>query len=104
MPEKDHISPVNLEMCFTVHNNSFDCPSTTSKCNFTCFPDKSAQDCLYGTTQFWIFVLLMSLGTIAFNVANSVSDAICFDVLGKNVCLGIMRNLMKTQQKKILIY
>lgn len=38
----------------------------------------------YETSTFWVFVLLMSLGTINFNVGNCVSDAICFDVLGEN--------------------
>lgn len=38
----------------------------------------------YNSTTFWMFVLLMSLGTINFNVGNCVSDAICFDVLGEN--------------------
>lgn len=33
------------------------------------------------TSTFWTFVILMSLGTIGFNVANCVSDAVCFDVL-----------------------
>lgn len=36
------------------------------------------------STTFWMFVLLMSLGTINFNVGNCVSDAICFDVLGES--------------------
>lgn len=36
------------------------------------------------TSTFWTFVILMSLGTIGFNVANCVSDAICFDVLDNN--------------------
>lgn len=31
---------------------------------------------------FWSFILLMCIGTIGFNVANSVSDATCFDMLG----------------------
>lgn len=37
---------------------------------------------VYGSATFWSFVVLMSLGTINFNVGNCVSDAICFDVLG----------------------
>lgn len=39
--------------------------------------------CLYTSITFWGFVLLMSLGNIGFNVSNCISDAICFDVLGK---------------------
>lgn len=42
------------------------------------------EDCLYRSFRFWAFVLLMSMGSIGFNVANSISDAICFDVLGKS--------------------
>lgn len=38
---------------------------------------------MLSSLSFWIFVLLMSVGTIAFNVVNSVSDAICFDVIGE---------------------
>lgn len=51
-------------------------------CNVTCdnFEDNY---CLYTSITFWGFVLLMSLGNIGFNVSNSISDAICFDVLGK---------------------
>lgn len=44
-------------------------------------PSPSSEGSIYNST-FWIFVLLLSLGTINFNVGNCVSDAICFDVLG----------------------
>ena len=44
--------------------------------------DKS--DCINGTLTFWLFVILLSLGTICFNITNCISDAICFDVLGEN--------------------
>lgn len=37
----------------------------------------------YMTGTFWTFVVLMCLGTVAFNVANCIGDAVCFDVLGK---------------------
>lgn len=51
-------------------------------CNVTCdnFEDNY---CIYTSITFWGFVLLMSLGNIGFNVSNCISDAICFDVLGK---------------------
>ncbi|XP_044737446.1 major facilitator superfamily domain-containing protein 6 [Chrysoperla carnea] len=52
-------------------------------CNFIC-EQINEVDCLYGTPTFWGFVILMAIGTIGFNVANCVSDAICFDVLGEN--------------------
>lgn len=38
---------------------------------------------LLTSSTFWVFVILMCLGTIGFNVTNSISDAICFDVLGE---------------------
>ncbi|XP_037877258.1 major facilitator superfamily domain-containing protein 6 isoform X2 [Bombyx mori] len=37
---------------------------------------------VYVSLTFWAFVVLMSLGTVAFNVANCIGDAVCFDVLG----------------------
>ncbi|KOC59868.1 Major facilitator superfamily domain-containing protein 6-B, partial [Habropoda laboriosa] len=54
----------------------------SSNCNVTCdnFENKH---CLYTSVTFWGFVFLMSLGNIGFNVGNSISDAICFDILGK---------------------
>nr|CAD7430208.1 unnamed protein product [Timema monikensis] len=69
------------------------CGTEVQLCDLTCWPDKSnaGKDCLYGTPAFWGFVLLMSLGTIGFNVANSVSDAICFDVLGSGGEMGYGR-------------
>lgn len=58
-------------------------------CNLTydlqCEEDTEAVTaCIYKTGNFWAFVLLMSIGTIGFNVVNSISDAICFDVIGKS--------------------
>ncbi|XP_038221064.1 major facilitator superfamily domain-containing protein 6 [Zerene cesonia] len=38
----------------------------------------------YVTATFWAFVVLMCVGTVAFNVANCIGDAVCFDVLGPN--------------------
>ncbi|XP_068625966.1 major facilitator superfamily domain-containing protein 6 [Battus philenor] len=37
---------------------------------------------VYMTGVFWVFVVLMCVGTVAFNVANCIGDAVCFDVLG----------------------
>lgn len=45
--------------------------------------EKSAEGSFYMTGPFWAFVVLMCLGTVAFNVANCIGDAVCFDVLGK---------------------
>lgn len=47
-------------------------------------PAAISENHVYQSTTFWMFVVLMSLGTINFNVGNCVSDAICFDVLGEN--------------------
>lgn len=49
-------------------------------------------NCLYESLTFWIFIVLMCFGTIGFNVANCVSDATCFDVLGdKTMKYGAQR-------------
>ncbi|XP_028164395.1 major facilitator superfamily domain-containing protein 6 [Ostrinia furnacalis] len=44
--------------------------------------EKSDDGSFYMTASFWAFVVLMCLGTVAFNVANCIGDAVCFDVLG----------------------
>jgi hypothetical protein len=44
--------------------------------------DNEASICFYKSFTFWMFVLLTYFGIIGFNVGNSISDAICFDVLG----------------------
>ncbi|CAH0599540.1 unnamed protein product [Chrysodeixis includens] len=41
-----------------------------------------SSDSFYMTGTFWGFVILMCIGTVAFNVANCIGDAVCFDVLG----------------------
>lgn len=46
--------------------------------------DAEASVCFYKTWVFWSFVVLTYLGIIGFNVGNSISDAICFDVLGED--------------------
>lgn len=45
--------------------------------------DIDKPNCLKPAT-FWTFVILMCLGTIGFNVANCISDAVCFDMLGES--------------------
>lgn len=50
----------------------------------SCVADENVKpDCLYKTGTFVSFVILMCIGTIGFNVTNCISDAICFDMLGK---------------------
>lgn len=39
-------------------------------------------DCFYQSFSFWMFVVLVFCGMIAFNVSYCLSDAICFDILG----------------------
>ncbi|XP_076242063.1 major facilitator superfamily domain-containing protein 6 [Calliopsis andreniformis] len=75
--------------CLLDKNATSYCSNNTS-CNVTCdnFEDKY---CLYTSATFWIFVFLMSLGNIGFNVCNSISDAICFDVLGEGGQMGYGR-------------
>lgn len=71
--------------CLLNINETSMCKENITKnynCNVTCdnFEDNH---CLYTSITFLGFVLLMSLGNIGFNVSNCLSDAICFDVLGK---------------------
>ncbi|XP_076677986.1 major facilitator superfamily domain-containing protein 6 [Andrena cerasifolii] len=64
--------------------------SGNSTCNIGCddFEDKH---CLYASSTFWGFIFLMALGNIGFNVSNSISDAICFDILGEGGQMGYGR-------------
>lgn len=50
--------------------------------NSTLSADEKKNDNFYMTAAFWAFVILMCVGTVAFNVANCIGDAVCFDVLG----------------------
>ncbi|KAJ8983003.1 hypothetical protein NQ317_014299 [Molorchus minor] len=67
--------------------------NTTLSCDINCKEDieNDSNGCLYKSFTFWSFILLMSLGTIGFNVANSISDAICFDVIGEEYDYGKQR-------------
>lgn len=82
-----NITNATVIPCAVGNASSFTCnPSDNhSQCELSCVLHETERekDCLYGTPAFAGFVLLMSLGTIGFNVANSISDAICFDVLGE---------------------
>lgn len=70
--------------------------SNNTNCNVICdnFDDNH---CLYTSVTFWGFVLLMSLGNIGFNVSNCISDAICFDVLGKKLYI-LQRQKYETEK------
>lgn len=56
--------------------------TTDNICDFNCYFNESDAP-MYTSTTFWSFVILLCLGTIGFNVTNCISDAVCFDVLGK---------------------
>ncbi|XP_050312924.1 major facilitator superfamily domain-containing protein 6 [Anthonomus grandis grandis] len=60
-------------------------------CPVKCMENLDADSALYHSIAFWSFLILMSVGTIAFNVANSISDAICFDVIGEEYDYGKQR-------------
>lgn len=47
------------------------------------FKEENGGKSFYVSSTFWGYVVLMCVGTVAFNVANCISDAICFNVLGK---------------------
>ncbi|KAF9416634.1 hypothetical protein HW555_006064 [Spodoptera exigua] len=55
--------------------------------NITSNTDEKKSDNFYMTAAFWAFVILMCVGTVAFNVANCIGDAVCFDVLGPGTIL-----------------
>lgn len=55
---------------------------TQLECHVT--GDSEAPSCFYKSFTFWAFVFLTYVGTIGFNVGNSISDAVCFDVLGRD--------------------
>lgn len=63
-------------------------------CESTCIieEDINPTTCIYWTPSFWLFSVLMCVGTIGYNVANCVSDATCFDMLGdKTMKYGTQR-------------
>lgn len=68
--------------CLLNINTTSLCPQSIN-CDVLCdnFEDNH---CLYTSITFWGFILLMCFGNIGFNVSNCISDAICFDVLGKS--------------------
>lgn len=49
-------------------------------CNVTC--DNFENQCVYTSMTFWSFVLLWFLGEINFYASMSISDSICFHILG----------------------
>lgn len=70
-------------MCFKDLENTTSSLVINSYIDCTTSEDIEADTCFYKTWTFWCFIFLTYVGTIAFNVGNSISDAICFDVLGE---------------------
>lgn len=54
---------------------------TNYNCNVTCDSFNDGQ-CQYTSVTFWTFALLMCLGDIGFYSFISLSDAVCFVILG----------------------
>lgn len=74
-------SSLQLHVCV---DESFSLTNNVTLFNGTCdFQTPIRSQCLYTSSAFWLFVILMCAGTIGFNVTNSISDAICFDMLGE---------------------
>ncbi|XP_044257870.1 major facilitator superfamily domain-containing protein 6-A-like [Tribolium madens] len=61
-------------------------------CDFICTGDSNlSKQRSYELFTFWSFIMLMSVGTIGFNIVNSISDAICFDVVDNQNLYGKQR-------------
>ncbi|KAG8226881.1 hypothetical protein J437_LFUL005640 [Ladona fulva] len=75
-----------IPFTFTSPNDAWP-PSDTTEVHVET-PSSLIDANLYSSPAFWIFVVLLSVGTVLFNVANSVSDAITFDLLGEGGELG----------------
>lgn len=81
-------SNLNYELCLRAGAEHAVELIGNKSCSIDCRVDAERQpDCVLGTATLWWFVCLMCVGTIGFNVANCVSDATCFDMLGEfGVC------------------
>ncbi|XP_046385004.1 major facilitator superfamily domain-containing protein 6-B isoform X2 [Ischnura elegans] len=63
-------------------NNSISLASNSTSLANNGTTTSNPSESLYSSASWWCFVGLLALGTIFYNVANSVSDAITFDILG----------------------
>ncbi|KAF7270477.1 hypothetical protein GWI33_016547 [Rhynchophorus ferrugineus] len=80
-----------LKLC-SEGNETYPLMLGNRSCGLRCFENTETQDSkLYKSVAFWSFLILMSIGTIGFNVVNSISDAICFDVIGDQYDYGKQR-------------
>lgn len=80
--EKEAVISPNTT-CLLNINESLCQEETTENynCNITC-NNLENNNSLYTSITFWGFVLLISFGNIGFNVSISITDAICFEILG----------------------
>lgn len=75
------------ELCnYTARDINTQCNVSKADCDIDCKYLSPVSfvplETLCRTSSFWFFVLLMTLGSIGFNIVNSASDAICFNALG----------------------
>lgn len=77
--------------CNSTRDINTQCNVSQVDCNIKCdFLDPVSYvslEKLFKTSSFWIFVSLMALGSIGFNIVNTASDAICFNALGTKITL-----------------
>ncbi|KAJ0169816.1 hypothetical protein K1T71_014422 [Dendrolimus kikuchii] len=69
----------------TKSNDSIDNSVSNSSVKFSNASEKidtKDVNSFYMTGTFWAFVVFTCIGTVSFNVANCIGDAVCFDVLG----------------------
>ncbi|CAG9823296.1 unnamed protein product [Phaedon cochleariae] len=86
------VNSSNSSYCYFGNNSIANTTSSKLPCDINCEKDIDYDSqCLYKSISFWGFVILMSLGSIGFNVVNSISDAICFEVIGDDFDYGKQR-------------
>ncbi|KAK9870861.1 hypothetical protein WA026_009819 [Henosepilachna vigintioctopunctata] len=80
--------PENISICSARQELNAEILASTFKCRK--LPEVSI-DLLSESLSFWFFIAQLSIGTVAFNVINSISDAVCFDVIGDEYDYGKQR-------------
>ncbi|KAK9870860.1 hypothetical protein WA026_009818 [Henosepilachna vigintioctopunctata] len=81
-------NPENVSICAI--NEQFHVENLTNTFKCREIPELPI-DLLFESLSFWFFIALLSIGTVAFNVINSISDAVCFDVIGDEYDYGKQR-------------
>lgn len=73
----------------TMLNNSCILSDTTPimgnlqpNCKVACERTEEENACLYKSPIFWCFIILISVSELTYEVVNTLSDAMCFEVLG----------------------